>query len=64
MYLLREIDWNTAGPVAEEQVELRRFLRAQQHFLANEDRVAELLVTALGNISGGIISAANLACEL
>ena len=52
----RAIDWNTAVLSLKEQVDLRRFLRAQQHFLANEDRVAELLVTALGNVFGGIIS--------
>lgn len=52
----KAIDWNTAVLSLKEQVDLRRFLRAQQHFLANEDRVAELLVTALGNVFGGIIS--------
>jgi hypothetical protein len=51
-----QIDWNVAVLSLKEQVDLRRFLRAQQHFLANEDRVADLLVTALGNVCGGIIS--------
>ena len=39
----------------KEQVDLRRFLRAQQHFLANDDRVSDLLTTALGNVFGGLI---------
>jgi hypothetical protein len=50
-----EIDWNRARLSMKEQVDLRRFLRAKQHFLGNEDRVFELLVTALCNVFGGII---------
>src|ERR1700704_3005914 len=50
-----EIDWNRARLSMKEQVDLRRFLRAKQHFLTNEDRVFELLVTALCNVFGGII---------
>jgi hypothetical protein len=51
----QEIDWSRARLSMKEQVDLRRFLRAKQHFLANEDRVFELLVNALCNVFGGII---------
>lgn len=50
-----KIDWDIAVLSLKEQVDLRRFLRAQQHFLANDDRVGDLLTTALGNVFGGII---------
>lgn len=51
-----KIDWDIAVLSLKEQVDLRRFLRAQQHFLANDERVSDLLTTALGNVFGGIIS--------
>ncbi len=51
-----KIDWDIAILSLKEQVDLRRFLRAQQHFLANDDRVSDLLTTALGNVFGGVIS--------
>jgi hypothetical protein len=51
-----EIDWRTATLSLKEQVDLRRFLRAQQHFLGNQDRVVKKLVNALGNVLDGIIS--------
>lgn len=50
-----EIDWSRARLSMKEQVDLRRFLRAKQHFLGNQDRVFELWTTALCNISAGII---------
>ena len=50
-----EIDWDIATLSLKEQVDLRRFLRAQEHFLGNEDRVFDLLATALANVSAGII---------
>jgi hypothetical protein len=50
-----KVDWNIATLSLKEQVDLRRFLRAQQHFLANNDRVSGLLATALGNVFGGLI---------
>jgi len=50
-----QIDWDIAVLSLKEQVDLRRFLRAQQHFLANDDRTSEQLVTALGNVFGGLI---------
>src|SRR5262249_41400022 len=36
------IDWSTAVLSLKEQVDLRRFLRAKEHFLANERRLVEL----------------------
>ena len=50
-----KIDWDIATLSLKEQVDLRRFLRAQQHFLANDERVSEKLATALGNVFAGII---------
>jgi predicted ATPase len=50
-----EIEWNNALLSMREGVDLRRFLRAKEHFLANEDRVYNELQTALGNVMGGII---------
>jgi len=47
-------DWSVLS--LKEQVDLRRFLRAQEHFLANEDRVFQLLTTTLVNISAGLIA--------
>jgi hypothetical protein len=46
-------DWSTL--TLKDQVDLRRFLRAQEHFLANEDRVVDLLITALSNVTAGLI---------
>jgi hypothetical protein len=42
-----KVNWDIAVLSLKEQVNLRRFLRAQQHFLANDDRVSDLLATAL-----------------
>ena len=50
-----EIDWNIATLSLKEQVDLRRFLRAQQHFLGNDERISAQLALALGNVFGGII---------
>jgi hypothetical protein len=50
------IDWGLAHLTMKEQVDLCRFLRAQQYFLAHEDRISRQLVTALGNLFGGIIN--------
>jgi hypothetical protein len=50
-----EIDWSRARLSMKEQVDLNRFLRAKRYFLANQERVFELLVTAVGNVIGGII---------
>jgi hypothetical protein len=50
-----EIDWNSALLSMHEAVDLRRFLRAKEHFLANENRVFKELQTTLANVMGGII---------
>lgn len=51
-----EMDLNTATLSIKEHVDLRRFLRAKQHFLANDERVGDLLITALRNVGWGFIS--------
>lgn len=56
IFTFPKIDWGIAILSMKEQVDLRRFLRAQQHFLGNDDRVSDLLTTALGNVFGGLIS--------
>ncbi|MGX1412820.1 ATP-binding protein [Bradyrhizobium elkanii] len=51
-----EIDLNSATLSIKEHVDLRRILRAKQHFLANDDRVSDLLITALRDACWGFIS--------
>jgi hypothetical protein len=51
-----EIDWRRARLSMKEQVDLRRFLRAKQHFLANQERVSDLWASALCSVFGGIIA--------
>lgn len=51
-----EINWNTAHLSLKEQVDLNRFLRAQEYFLTNTDRVFDLFVHQAGNIYGAIIA--------
>lgn len=51
-----EINWDIAILSLKEQVDLRRFLRAQEHFLGNDERVFALLATALSSISSGMMS--------
>jgi hypothetical protein len=46
-------DWSALS--LKEQVDLRRYLRSQQHFLANQVQVGALLVTALTNVLSGLI---------
>ena len=48
-------NWSTI--TLKEQVDLSRHLRAQEHFLANEDRVYKLLSTALANVFAGLAAA-------
>jgi hypothetical protein len=50
------IDWDIATLSLKEQVDLRRFLRAQQHFLGNDERISAQLALALGNVFGGVLS--------
>ncbi|WP_157791197.1 ATP-binding protein [Bradyrhizobium japonicum] len=51
-----EIDLKAAVLSMKEHVDLRRFLRAKQHFLANDDRVAELLIATLAGLFSGLVS--------
>lgn len=51
-----EIQFRSAVLSLKEHVDLRRFLRAKQHFLANDDRIGNLLVEILGVVFSGIIS--------
>ncbi len=51
------IDWPIAALSMKEQVDLRRFLRAQQYFLGNDERVSHQLAHALASIFVGIIAA-------
>jgi Type IV secretion-system coupling protein DNA-binding domain len=50
-----EIEWPIAKLSMKEQLDLRRFLRAKEHFLGNQDRVYETLKNAICNIIGGLI---------
>ncbi len=50
-----EIKWDIAKLSMKEQVDLRRFLRAQEHFLANAERVGDLLGDALAGLFAGLI---------
>lgn len=56
IFALPEIRWDVAMLSMKEQVDLRRFLRAKEHFLGNCDRVLEILVLTLGNVFGGILN--------
>ena len=59
-----EIDWDTVVLSAYELVDLRRFLRAQQHFLANEDRVIEQLIECLSlSFFGAVVAAERIATD-
>ncbi|WFU32436.1 ATP-binding protein [Bradyrhizobium brasilense] len=51
-----EIDLNSANLSIKEHVGLRRFLRAKEHFLTNDERVGDLLITALRDACWGFIS--------
>jgi hypothetical protein len=50
-----DIRWDIAQLSLKEQVDLRRFLRAQQHFLANAERVADMLGDTVAGIFAGLI---------
>jgi hypothetical protein len=52
-----EIDWSRAHLSMKERLDLQRFLRAKQYFLANDQRVFEQLATALCNVFVGVIEA-------
>ena len=50
------IDWPVATLSLKEQVDLRRFLRSQQHFLGNSERIADLLGDTVAGVFRGLIS--------
>lgn len=54
IFTFPRIEWDIATLSLKEQVDLRRFLRAKQHFLGNDERLTDLLTTALGNVFGGL----------
>jgi hypothetical protein len=55
IFALPDMRWDVATLSMKEQVDLRRFLRAKEHFLGNSDRVLEILVLTLGNVFGGVL---------
>lgn len=50
-----EIAWDVAQLSLKEQVDLRRYLRAQQHFLSNAERIGTLLGDTVAGIFAGLI---------
>ncbi|WLA64887.1 hypothetical protein [Bradyrhizobium diazoefficiens] len=57
IFTFPEIDLKTAALSLKEHVDLRRYLRAKQHFHANDERVAELLMDTLAALFEAIVSA-------
>ncbi|WP_157083452.1 ATP-binding protein [Bradyrhizobium manausense] len=51
-----DIDLHRATLSIKQHADLRRYLRAKEHFLANEERVSDLLTTALRDVCWGFIS--------
>lgn len=51
-----EIELKTGVLSLKEHVDLRRYLRAKQHFLANDERVGELLIATLTALFSEVIS--------
>jgi hypothetical protein len=56
IFALPQVEWSIATLSMKEQVDLRRFLRAKEHFLGNQERVLDILGRTLGNVFAGIIS--------
>lgn len=50
-----EIELETGVLSLKEHVDLRRYLRAKQHFLANDERVGELLIATLAGLFREVI---------
>lgn len=55
MFAFPDIDWDRTVLSLKEQVALRRQLRAQQHFLSNDEDCACRLVEALATVFAGMI---------
>jgi hypothetical protein len=47
----------SAALTLKEQVDLNRFLRAQEYFLEHDDKISQQLTTAIGNVSAGLLQA-------
>lgn len=56
IFALPDMRWDVATLSMKEQVDLRRFLRAKEHFLGNQERVLDILGRALGNVFAGILN--------
>lgn len=50
-----EVDWESDLLTLQEQVDLRRFLRAQEYFLNDDDRISQELADTLATAFAGII---------
>ncbi|UPT96120.1 ATP-binding protein [Bradyrhizobium barranii subsp. apii] len=57
IFTFPEIDLKTAALSLKEHVDLRRYLSAKQHFHANDERVANLLMDTLAGLFEAIVSA-------
>jgi hypothetical protein len=57
VFTFPEIEWPVANLSMKEQLDLRRFLRAKEHFLANEERVWETLKRSIATVTVGLIKA-------
>jgi hypothetical protein len=55
IFSMPEIRWEVATLSMKEQVDLRRFLRAKEHFLANQERVLDILGSIVGGVFVGIL---------
>jgi len=55
IFALPDMRWELAILSIKEQVDLRRFLRAKEHFLGNRERVLDILGRTLGDVFGGIL---------
>ncbi len=52
-----EVDLDAGILSLEEHVDLRRFLRAKEHFLANDEELSRRLLFAIGDCTIGIVNA-------
>jgi hypothetical protein len=55
LFTCPDIDWATAHLSLAELVDLRRFLRAQEHFLAHDEDGLGIIIRDLGNVYGGLL---------
>ena len=56
IFELPEMEWDIVTLSLKEQVDLRRFLRAKEHFLGNQERVLDIFGRVIGNTIAGFIS--------